>query len=234
MTIWWSKDNGATYPKKFLVDAGGAGYSSMQYSNNFLWLLYEQADPGATDESDFEEKASLGRSIVQVPSRIVLRKMNVDEMSKSLENPKKPWKPHIDDEDMERRLSATKQSRTADNFSQVQTALTNVDDRGRQLKKKDKKTQSKPKHAPSLPRAIDIASLTCVKQAAPEKKFLMMRRIMGEGGSYIITFSVGAVVVGTLLSIVRGRRSARNLYVTVDDEDDELIEVRSDEEGLLL
>lgn len=79
MTLWTSTDDGATFQKRLNVDAGAAGYSSLQVRPatagdrdcDTVFLLYEQADPAPTSFSTLSASAFIGNLAVLDPDRFV-------------------------------------------------------------------------------------------------------------------------------------------------------------------
>ena len=86
MSLWSSADDGASYQLAQLVDAGAAGYSSLQAFEgegtaaspgasgaDQLWLMYEQSDRQADSLGHLSAEALIGALSVLNPDRFVLR-----------------------------------------------------------------------------------------------------------------------------------------------------------------
>merc|ERR1712228_659559 len=77
MTIFKSSDHGASYPQKILVDEGATGYSAMQYYDDKLGLLYEQADPASFGWGNLVT----GSMNVEVPTRFIFREISTSDFA---------------------------------------------------------------------------------------------------------------------------------------------------------
>jgi len=79
LTLWRSSDDGGTFQKESIIDAGASGYSSLQVAADEngcddVYVLYEQADPAP--EHPVEE-ALVGDIAVLDPDRFVLSRRTV-------------------------------------------------------------------------------------------------------------------------------------------------------------
>jgi len=76
LTVWSSTDGGNSFVPRELVDAGAAGYSSLQRddptSSTAAWLLYEQSDREPSSLKNLAAEAFIGALTVLDPDRIVL------------------------------------------------------------------------------------------------------------------------------------------------------------------
>ena len=73
MTLWRSKDQGATYDRMQLLDDGASGYVSIQVFDNKLYAFYEQSDDAANSLSHMGIEALIGSLTVLDPDRLILR-----------------------------------------------------------------------------------------------------------------------------------------------------------------
>lgn len=81
MTIWESRNYGASYHRRLLVDPGDSGYSSLQAYDDKLGLLYEQSDPDPQEDPKVMlRRLLIGSCVVQTPTRIVFRELGTDEL----------------------------------------------------------------------------------------------------------------------------------------------------------
>jgi len=80
MTVWTSNDRGHSYQKHLLVDAGSAGYSSLQLAagdESGLWVLYEQSDREPDSFGHLTAEALIGELAVLDPDRFVLKLLHI-------------------------------------------------------------------------------------------------------------------------------------------------------------
>ena len=72
-------DDGETFQKRAVVDAGAAGYSSLQASCDGVYALYEQADPAPATPGEVAAEALIGDLAVLDPDRIVLVRIPLED-----------------------------------------------------------------------------------------------------------------------------------------------------------
>mmetsp|Transcript_159052 Transcript_159052/g.281950 ORF Transcript_159052/g.281950 Transcript_159052/m.281950 type:complete len:312 (-) Transcript_159052:4-939(-) len=70
VTIWKSTDGGSSFPEKLLIDSGLSAQTSLQWRNDRLKVLYEQADPSPVNPVT---EVLLENLVVLLPSRFVFR-----------------------------------------------------------------------------------------------------------------------------------------------------------------
>jgi hypothetical protein len=73
LSLWASRDNGKSYSLRQVIDPGLSAQTSLEYHNNQLLLLYEQADPLPKTGGNRLLEEALRNLRVLLPNRFVFR-----------------------------------------------------------------------------------------------------------------------------------------------------------------
>mmetsp|Transcript_235 Transcript_235/g.535 ORF Transcript_235/g.535 Transcript_235/m.535 type:complete len:675 (+) Transcript_235:214-2238(+) len=77
LTVFKSTDEGATYPKKVVLDPGLSAQTSLQFINGKLYVLYEQADREENSLTNTALYELIGDMKILLPSRFIFREVEV-------------------------------------------------------------------------------------------------------------------------------------------------------------